>query len=146
MGNGSQWMVSYAGEQAPIDRAHGMLADFLANRGPKDYLEMLDSYLTPQTLGFGRADAQKGSPGAGFMQLDYIGHMENLDKVWSDVQQGLGVTEVPLTDPKQAEEAAALAKEKLIEWQETKAAEEHHATLKELKAISDVVESTAPSS
>lgn len=177
--NGSQWMVSYAGDQAPIDRAHGMLADYLASRGPKDYLEMLDSYLTPQTLGFSRADAQSGSPGAGFLKLDYIGHMENLDKVWSDVQQGLGVTEVPLTDPKMAEEmtqlwglgkgtmhkrstkkkrtakeednltaeeAAVLAKEKLIEWQETKAAEEHQATLKELKAISDVVESTAPSS
>ena len=45
-----------------------------------------------------------------------------------------------------AEEQAAIAKEKLLEWQETKAAEEHAKTLKELKAVSDVLESTAPSS
>jgi len=111
----SAWLAARDGNATTIARAHAMLADMLAQRGPTDYVQEL-VHITPQSLGFTRTAASgNDSIGAGFTKLDFVGHMEDMDSAWSHVTGSLNVVDDSETPAHAAIKASmALASEQSV--------------------------------
>lgn len=106
---GSAWIARYLAGASTIDRATAMLSDFLAVRGPDEYLSSL-CHITPQTLGYTRENALLAPVGSGFLRLNYVGHIEDFNRAWLDVQKGLGVANPqPVSDHVNAQKARRAA-------------------------------------
>ena len=87
----SGWMAARDAGEAVPERAAAMVADLLAQRGPQSYLDEL-VHITPQSLGFARSvPSSEDELGSGFVQLDFVGHMEELDLAWENVRTRLGL-------------------------------------------------------
>jgi len=87
----SGWMAARDAGEAVPERAAAMVADLLAQRGPQSYLDEL-VHITPQSLGFARSvPSSEDELGSGFAQLDFVGHMEELDLAWENVRTRLGL-------------------------------------------------------
>lgn len=84
---GSQWMQTVLDGEDTLTRAAAMLGDFIAQRGPADYVELL-VHVAPQSLGMRLpSKAQAGVP-----TLGLVGKMEDLDAAWSELQSKMGVS------------------------------------------------------
>ena len=85
----SQWIKSYRAGDGVTTRAKAMLSDMIHRTGPDFYVDHL-VHVVPQTLGFRQSASEE--PGQGFMQLNHVGKMEDLDSAWASVQAQMGIT------------------------------------------------------